>query len=96
MVIQAGRALASCYEDVSKSKQAKAKLRRLLACQSTKEVCNILRPLLSLIESKSHLPLDFSKLLSELMYFQFNKEKVKAAWAQDFYRHSVNTQDGIA
>jgi len=81
-----GSALAGCYEDGSDSNQAKSKLRRLLACDSVEEVCRILRPLLNLIESRQSHHLDYALLLDQLLKFHWNGERIKARWAQDFYR----------
>lgn len=90
-----GKAIASCYDDGNSSDQAKAKLRRLLACSSTEEVCRILRPLFSLIESKSNIRLDFGSLLDQLLVFQFDErqQKIKSQWAQDFYRQRALAED---
>ena len=76
-----GKAIATCYEDGNKSDSAKSKLRRLLACGSTEEVCVILRPLLSLISSHG-ARIGYGRLLNELLYFG---EKTKEKWAVDFY-----------
>ena len=80
-----GRAIAECYEDGRESQQAKARLRRLLACADVPETCRILRPLFSLIESKVSRPLDFARILRQLKRFKFDTEKIKAEWAQEFY-----------
>lgn len=80
-----GYALSRCYEDGNKSDQAKAKLRRLLACDSVAETCRILRPIFSLIESRSNVHLNFSQLLNDLLRFEWNSQQVKSFWAQDFY-----------
>lgn len=80
-----GQAIARCYEDGRESDQAKAKLRRLLACDSIEEVCRILRPLFSLINSKGNSELDYAKLLDDLLYW--NNQSTKSRWAQDFYRY---------
>lgn len=77
-----GEAIAKCYDDGNQSDQAKAKLRRLLACKTVAEVCRILRPLFSLIESKG-APLKHSQLLHELLHF--NPDWTPAKWAQNFY-----------
>lgn len=84
-----GRAIAACYEDGNQSNQAKTRLRRLLACDELTEACRILRPILTLIDSKVGQPLDFSRLLKQLRNFSFNGQRVKAQWAQEFYGHSV-------
>lgn len=85
-----GRAIARCYSDSgSLSDQdhsaAKAKFRRLLACNTTEEACRILRPLLSLINSRG-IALNYSGLLRDLLFSResFN-EYVKPRWARDFY-----------
>lgn len=85
--VQIGQAIAQCYEDGKESDQAKAKLRRLLACETTEEVCRVLRPLFSLIGSKAGISLDYVKLLDNLCHFHFNQQRVKSHWAQDFYRN---------
>lgn len=82
-----GQALAHCYEDGNTSDQAKAKLRRLLACDSVAEACRILRPLFGLIESKGGVALNYAQLLDELLWFghEDSQTRIKAHWAQDFY-----------
>ncbi|TVS17242.1 MAG: type I-E CRISPR-associated protein Cse2/CasB [Gammaproteobacteria bacterium] len=80
-----GKALAACYEDGAESKQAKARLRRLLACSEIAEVCRILRPILTLIDSKVGQPLNYQRLLKQLRTFHFDDQRVKAQWAQEFY-----------
>lgn len=82
-----GQAIARCYEEGNASDQAKAKLRRLLACDSVPEACRILRPLLSLIESKGNSALDYAGLLNDLLWFGHDdsQTRIKARWAQGFY-----------
>lgn len=81
-----GRSIAACYktdkEDGNKTDAAKAKLRRVLACDTVAEVCSILRPILSLIESRG-VPLNYSELLDDLLWFKAERTKVR--WASDFY-----------
>lgn len=83
-----GKAIAVCYEDGNKSDAAKSKLRRLLACNSVKEACVILHPLLSLIASRG-VRLNYGQLLGELLYFG-DGEKAKVKWAIDFYGRREN------
>ncbi len=82
-----GRVLASCYDDGKNNDQAKAKLRRLLACDSTEEVCRILRPIFGLMASRNQLNLDFALVLDGLLIFNYEKSRqnTKSRWAQDFY-----------
>lgn len=85
--ISIGQAIARCYEDGNASDQAKAKLRRLLACDTVAEVCRIVRPLLSLTESKSNSVVDYAGLLNDLLWFGHadSQPRIKARWAQSFY-----------
>ena len=89
--ITIGQAIARCYEDGNNSDQAKAKLRRLLACDSASEACRILRPLLSLIEAKAGINLNYAGLLDDLLWFDYEdrKNQIKAHWAQQFYGKPV-------
>ena len=86
-----GQAIARCYEDGNTSDQAKAKLRRLLACETPAEACRILRPLFSLIEAKSNISLDYASMLDDLLWFgrEENQIRIKARWAQGFYGKSI-------
>lgn len=83
--VSLGRAIAACYEDGRDSSQAKVRLRRLLACDELAEACRILRPILTLIDSKTGQPLDFVRLLKQLRNFPFYAQSIKAQWAQEFY-----------
>lgn len=85
--VRIGHAIARCYEDGNKNDQAKAKLRRLLACDSLSEAFRILRPLLRLIESRGAGPLDYAALLNGLEWFNHDdsRNRTKARWAQEFY-----------
>lgn|SRR5690554_3083590 len=94
-----GRAIAACFEDGSQSDQAKARLRRLLACDEPGELCRILRPLLTLIDSRGQT-LDCTCLLKQLRQFASAAHKgddlwlqnIKAQWAQEFYGHKVEVE----
>lgn len=81
-----GKAIAACYPEAGGadkySDQAKARLRRLLACHDVAEACRILRSTLTLIDSKLGLPIDFAVLLRQLRFFG---EASKIRWAKDFY-----------
>lgn len=79
-----GAALANAYQDDGGRDRdaAKAKLRRILACDDVVEVCRVLRPILQLICSRG-VGISFEKLLKDLIFF--NPEKTLACWAQDFF-----------
>jgi len=85
-----GTAIAFCYEDGRTSNQAKTRLRRLLACEEMAEVCRILRPVLTLINSKVSQPLDYARLLRQLRFFTYESgQKTQVQWAQEFYGQPV-------
>lgn len=89
-----GRAMAACYDDGNQSDQAKTRLRRLLACDELTELCRLLRPVLTLIESRVGKPLDYARLLKQLRRFPFAAQRVKAQWAQEFYGHKAAIGEG--
>jgi CRISPR system Cascade subunit CasB len=84
-----GAALASCYEDAEKNDQAKARLLRLLACDNVQECCRVLRSLLSLLDSKAKVRLDYAHLLDDLLLFNLRPTDIKARWAQQFYHRQT-------
>lgn len=84
-----GRALAACYDDGRESSQAKARLRRLLACTELAELVRHLRPVLTLINSKSGQTLDYLRLLKQLRSFAYDPQRIKAQWAQEFYNQPL-------
>jgi CRISPR system Cascade subunit CasB len=80
-----GQAIAQSGRDGTPGDQERARLRRLLACDTTEEVCSILRHLLSLFASRN-LKIAYGKLLNELVWFEKDPQKTKARWAQSFFR----------
>lgn len=84
-----GKAILACYENDRGGDQAKARLRRLLACNDLAEACRILRPILALINSKVAQPLDYVRLLRQLRFFG---HKTKTQWAQEFYSQPVESE----
>ncbi len=90
-----GSAIAACFDDGNQSDQAKARLRRLLACTSATEACRILRPLLTLMASRGVTP-DFSQLLEQLLWYSGNgQERIRARWAQEFYRRTTDADENV-
>lgn len=90
--LRLGQAIGQCFKDGAKDDQAKARLRRLLACNDTAEACRILRPTLKLIESRVTQPLDYSRLLKQLRSFHYDAERIRAQWAQEFYRQPTTEE----
>ncbi len=91
-----GAALASCYQQGRESPPAAARMRRLLACQDTVELCRVIRPVLSLIANRGTLHMDYAELLRDLIYFNWRKKDIKAKWAMKFYSYTpgVGGQNG--
>lgn len=83
--LRLGQALASCYSEGNQNNQAKARLRRVLACDDLPELSRILRPVLTLIVSRVSQPLDYVRLLTQLRSFFWDAQRIKAQWAQEFY-----------
>lgn len=77
-----GRAIAACFDEGNQSDNAKAKLRRLLACENVEEACQVLRPLLSFVASKENTRLNYAVLLDDLLWFG---DRVRQRWATDFF-----------
>ena len=91
--VRLGAAIAASFEEGNASDQAKARLRRLLACDDLQDVCKQLRPLFSLILSRQKAkPLDFQRILAQLRDFPFDRQRVRAQWADEFYR--IKTEKG--
>lgn len=93
--LRLGKAIANCYEDGRESDQAKAKLRRILACEDLPELCRILRQTFSLVSSRNKQPLDYIRLLKQLRRFPHAPEAVKAQWAQEFYGRSSSDDEQV-
>jgi CRISPR system Cascade subunit CasB len=83
-----GAALASCYDDSAvqghDSDQARAKLRRLLSCDTIEEVCAILRPLLRLIASREK-KVAYGQLLNQLVWFENDPQRIRIRWTEEFF-----------
>lgn len=77
-----GKAITLCFQDGSNDKQAIARLRRLLACDSATEACRVLRPLVALIQARVTQTLDYEQLLNDLIWFG---ERTRARWAKQFF-----------
>lgn len=90
-----GAALRRCLPD--EEAETSPRLRRLLACESLPETCQVLRPMLSLVRSKG-ARLNYAQLLQDLRSFRFGKDaaqKTKRQWVSDFYRKAAaSDKDG--
>ena len=87
----------ACYQDKDSKKNkgtdgksdennpAYVRFRRLLGCDNVQEVCQVLRPLLKLIQSRVTQPLNYVALLKNLTWFNYDPQQAKARWATQFY-----------
>lgn len=72
------------------------RLRRLIGCSSVKEVCRVLRPLLSLLRARGYgEKLDYVHLLYQLKWFDYpdSREKTKIEWVSDYYGGKKGASD---
>lgn len=99
--LRLGDAIVRSYENGKDGKngkdseQAQAKLRRLLACSETPELCRVLRTLLALVSSRGFGNLDYIRLLRQIREFHFDSKKIQSQWAQEFY-HSIDNQGQLS
>lgn len=86
-VLSLGVAIAKAWSkdgDITKGPSA-TRMRRLLACRTVDEVCEILQPLLSLLRNRIPGQLSYSKLINQLKYFDSNPQRIKSEWAQEYF-----------
>ncbi len=84
-----GKALLAAEKKPSAADQEKddSRLRRLLSCDSLKELSLVFRQIISLIQSRQKNSLDYVELLKDLYSFKYEegRERVKKKWAMQFY-----------
>ena len=83
-----GEALRMCKESPSEDdKRIERKLRRILACDSTLELVQVLRSILPFVVNQERVSLDYEKLLKEILRFDGEKarEYTKRRWAYQYY-----------
>lgn len=61
------------------------RLKKLLSCHDSIELCYHLRPLIRLIEANK-IRLNYEKLLDQLLFFDAYPDRQKTKWARDCYR----------
>lgn len=79
-----GQALASCFDD---RKEGSLRLRRLLNCDGTDELCLQLRPLLSFMDARAKKKLSYARLLGDILAFRHagRRQNVKMRWAKEYW-----------
>lgn len=83
-----GEALRMCKENpADDDDRIERKLRRILACDDTLELVQVLRPILRFVVSQGNVSLNYENLLKEIL--RFNEEKsreyIKLCWASQYY-----------
>ena len=76
------------------NKQFHPRFSRILASDGLRDLLEILRPTLQLIDAKS-IPLDYSRLLSDLLRFRDSskRDRVRIEWAADYLGHDVPDEE---
>jgi CRISPR system Cascade subunit CasB len=80
-----GKALYLCYPEENSS-PGSLRLRKILACTNSCDVCKTVKPYLKLIEAKN-ISLNYGELLKDIKYFS---DKTKLRWAQSYYKGGNN------
>ncbi|MDL2058995.1 type I-E CRISPR-associated protein Cse2/CasB [Mesosutterella sp. AGMB02718] len=89
-----GEALRASFDKDSEN-QGEPRLRRLLSCDTVDEACQIVRPIIHLIQSREKASLSYSRLLWDLKLFQSDayRDRVKEIWAYSFYGEDTRKKE---
>ena len=86
-----GRALQMCNAEPGKiDDSVERRLRRILACDSRKELIPVLRQIIRYVQNCEKVSLDYERLLRDILYFN---EKVKIRWASEYYGRPNQEKD---
>lgn len=86
-----GRALQMCNVEPGKiDESVERRLRRILACNSRKELLPVLRQIIRYVQKCEKVSLDYELLLRDILYFN---EKVKIRWASEYYGRPSQEKD---
>ena len=75
---------AICGKDEDREREA-LRFRRLIACDSSLELCRILRPVLQYLASKG-ASVSFTRLLNDLLFWG---QRTKIRWTTQFYGRDI-------
>ncbi|MGN1149838.1 MAG: type I-E CRISPR-associated protein Cse2/CasB [Sutterella sp.] len=70
---------------------------RLLACESSEEAAEVLRHTMRYVISRDHRPIDYARLLADVVNFDIAGDAVRRRWAMDSARawyKKVSEEDG--
>lgn len=68
----------------------KRRLQRLLACDSTLDICEVIRPILKYVQGKAAMAIDYSRLLEDLLFWD---ERKRLSWARSFFHGKQDEQE---
>lgn len=86
-----GRALQMCNAEPGKiDDSVERRLRRILACDSRKELIPVLRQIIRYVQNCEKVSLDYERLLRDILHFN---EKVKIRWASEYYSRPNQEKD---
>ena len=84
-----GKAFRSICNNADDIERESRRFRRLISCDSSLELCPVLRPVLSYLDSKG-ASLDYCRILTELLYWNQN---IKLHWTVDFYNPDKSNEE---
>ena len=82
-----GKAIRIASKETDDKNVFPPRLLRLLSANSSEELIDIMRPLLSFLDSKG-IALDYKKILEDILQFRYGEDarmKVKSRWASDYF-----------
>lgn len=68
------------------------RFRRILTCDSAKEVCSLLRGVISAAKQKE-IPIPYESLLTDLLRWDRYGQDVKVSWASEFWKRQDDGDD---
>ena len=91
-----GEALRLSFDNVSGNAAAIARLKRIVGCDDSVELCKVLRSVLKLIESRNLGQfINYAGLLKQINTFDFNKDFVKLQIVSSFYKKDKEDKNDV-
>ena len=84
-----GQLFRSCCTGPDDTEREQRRFRRLIGCDNAVELCEVLRPVLSYLQSKVPGRICYAKVLADILYFG---EKVKLRWADHFFGNGTELE----
>ena len=91
-----GEALRLSFDNDSGNAAAIARLKRIVGCDDSVELCKVLRSVLKLIESRNLGQfINYAGLLKQINIFDFNKDFVKLQIVSSFYKKDKEDKNDV-